>query len=252
MDTQQNELTDKAFWTAYWESKSNLDIFVNRDFLFHKQLQQVVEQHSPQTAIELGGFPGHYAIFLKKHYGLHATLLDYFVHRAILKKVLHKNQLESEAIEIIETDLFKHKPELQYDLVLSCGLIEHFQDTSDILQRHIQFLRPGGTLWLTLPNFRGVNGWVQKYFDRANYDRHYIACMDLDLLRQVCQELGLKNIQVQYIQRFSVWLENKSQKPLLTRVLVKTIWLVGKVLTKFIPFESRLLSPYIMVQAQKA
>lgn len=252
MDTQQNELTDKAFWTAYWESKPNLDIFVNRDFLFHKQLQQVMDRYHPQTAIELGGFPGHYAIFLRKHYGLNTTLLDYFVHRGILQKVLHKNQLKSDDIKVIEADLFQYKPEAQHDLVLSCGLIEHFQNTHDILQRHIQFLKSGGTLWLTLPNFRGVNGWVQKCFDRANYDKHYIDCMDLDLLRQVCHELGLRNIQVQYIQRFSVWLENKSDKPLLTRILVKAIWYAGKVLTKLIPFESKLLSPYIMVQAQKA
>lgn len=251
MEQQSNQLTDKAFWTSYWESKPDLVLSVDREFLFYKQLKQVIDQNHPKTAIELGGFPGHYAIFLKKYFGIQTTLFDYFIHRGILQKVLEKNNLGQTDIHVIEADVFQYTPQEQYDLVLSCGLIEHFQDTRDILQRHIRFLKPGGTLWITLPNFKGVNGWIQKVFDPANYQKHNIHCMDLELLTSISYELGLVAVQVKYIQRFSVWLENKQEKPFLTKIFVKTIWYVGKVLTKLVPFESKLLSPYILLQARK-
>jgi SAM-dependent methyltransferase len=245
-----NELTDQQFWTNYWESKTDLAIEIDKNYLFHKQLETIIKRDKINTAIELGGFPGYYTIFLKKYFGVNSTLFDYFVHADILKKVLAKNQLSIDEISVIESDLFTYQPANKYDLVLSCGLIEHFQDTKDIIKRHIQFLKPGGTLFITLPNFRSVNGWVQRNFDLENYEKHNINCMDPALLSTICTELGLKVRQAGYWGRYSVWLENKSQKSILTKAFIKTIWFAGKIATKIIPIESKLLSPYIVIEAK--
>ncbi len=244
-----NELTDRHFWSNYWESKSGLAVPVGRNYLFHKQLEGIAKGKNIKTAIELGGFPGYYAIFLKKYLEVESTLLDYFVHKGILNTVLIENGLKNEDIHVIEADLFQFNTEKKYDLVLSCGLIEHFYDTKDIISRHIQFLNPGGTLFITLPNFKSVNGWVQKKFDFANYAKHNIGSMDTQYLVGIAKELGLKNIKASYFGNFSVWLENKNQKPRLTKAIVKTLWLTGKVATKLIPIESKALSPYIILEA---
>lgn len=244
-----NHLTDRTFWTRYWESKPDLALTVNRDYLFHEQLEQIIKREQPETAIELGGFPGYYTIFLKKYFGIESTLFDYFVHPDILNSVLLKNGLTQKDIPVIEADLFDYKPEKQYDLVLSCGLIEHFEDTKDIIARHLNFLKPGGTLFITLPNFNSVNGWVQKNFDKENYLKHNIKCMDPELLSGILKELGLKVLKAGYWGRYSVWLENKNEKSALTKAFIKTIWVVGKVATKLIPVESRQLSPYIVLEA---
>ena len=148
--------------------------------------------------------------------------------------------------------MFKYQPQQQYDFVLSCGLIEHFLDTEDIIKRHIAFLKPGGTLFITLPNFKSVNGWFQKKFDKENYDKHNIDCMDPALLAEICEKAGLKEVKSAYFGHFSIWLENEKQRPLLLRLFKKIIWLKGKVLTKIIPFESKGLSPYIILTAKKA
>ena len=245
-----NELTDREFWTNYWESKTDLAIEIDKNYLFHKQLETLVKRDKIATAIELGGFPGYYTIFLKKYLGVSSTLFDYFVHTDLLKKVLEKNQLSIGEISVIESDLFTYQPKETYDLVLSCGLIEHFQDTKDIIKRHIQFLKPGGTLFITLPNFRSVNGWVQRNFDLENYEKHNIDCMDPALLSKICTELGLKVKQAGYWGRYSVWLENKSEKSMLTKAFIKSIWFAGKIFTKVVPIESRLLSPYILLEAK--
>mgnify|MGYP003495625468 FL=1 len=247
-----NALTDRLFWSNYWESKLDLAVRIEPNYLFHQQLLPLIKHAKPDTAIELGGFPGYYSIFLKKYFAIDTTLFDFFVHQGILNKVLAKNGLDDKDVSIIEADLFHFTPSNQYDLVLSCGLIEHFIDTQDVLAHHVKFLKPGGSLFVTLPNFRGVNGWIQRVFDRDNYQKHHIHCMDVALLRRCCHQLGLKNVQVNYTGRFSVWLEHKEQKSWPTRLLVKTIWYLGKLITKLVPFESKCLSPYLVIKAEKA
>lgn len=247
----ENQLTDRQFWTNYWESKPDLAIQIDKNHLFHQQLENLVKINKVQSAIELGGFPGYYSVFLHKYLGVKVTLFDYFIHPEILQKILSKNGLKQNDIEVIENDLFSYQAEQKYDLVLSCGLIEHFKDTKDIIERHLRFLKPGGILLITLPNFRSVNGWVQQTFDMDNYEKHNIECMDTEYLESILKELGLENIKASYFGRYSVWLENKDQKSILTKAFIRAIWFIGKVITTLIPFESKHLSPYIVLEAKK-
>ena len=246
-----NLLTDRDFWVKYWESKTDLSVVIPENYLFHRQLADIVKKDKVETAIELGGFPGYYAVFLKKYLKLDVTLLDYFVHPPITEQLLKTNGLAKDDIHIIETDLFKYKPEQQYDLVLSCGLIEHFNDTADIINRHIAFVKPGGTLLITLPNFKALNGWFQKNFDKENYDKHNIDCMDPALLSKICKDAGLEVVQSKYFGRFSLWLENEKQKSIGVRLLKGSMWLSGKLFTKVFAFDSKQLSPYIILEAKK-
>jgi SAM-dependent methyltransferase len=246
-----NELTDRAFWANYWESKKGLAFRVPGNYTFHKLLKDIVEQNQVKTAIELGGFPGYYAIFLKKYLGLKTTLFDYYVHQRVLKEVLSANELTEKDVEVIEGDLFSYEPKEQYYLVLSCGLIEHFNDTKDIIARHLPFLKPAGTLFITLPNFTGVNGWVQRKYDVSNYEKHNISSMNPELLASYCKELGLKNVEASYYGKFSIWLENRDQQSGFTKAFIKALWFAGKIATKIIPVESKRLSPYIVVKAIK-
>lgn len=245
-----NQLTDREFWTNYWESKPDLVVNIPKNYLFHRQLENIIKRDQTKKAIELGGFPGYYTLFLKKYLNVESTLFDYFIHREVLQRVLERNGLGIDDIGITEADLFNYEPKKEFDLVLSCGLIEHFNDTKDVIGRHINFLKPGGTLFITLPNFRGVNGWVQKIFDRENYLKHNINCMNPDLLAKTASELGLKSVKAHYWGGFSVWLENKGQKSFLTRAFIKMIWGFGKVISKIISVESKLLSPYIVLEAK--
>ncbi|WP_129715339.1 bifunctional 2-polyprenyl-6-hydroxyphenol methylase/3-demethylubiquinol 3-O-methyltransferase UbiG [Pedobacter sp. SYP-B3415] len=246
-----NLLTDRKFWVDYWERKTGLAMPIPEKYLFHRQLKNLITGREIRSAIELGGFPGYYAVFLRKYAGVDVTLLDYFVHQPIVHDLLTVNNLADTDIKIIETDLFQYQPEAQYDLVLSCGLIEHFNDTADIIRRHIAFLKPGGTLFITLPNFHALNGWFQKTFDKPNFDKHNLNSMDPNLLASVCHEAGLKNVQSSYFGKFSIWFEGEHEKPLFARMLKKLTWVSGKVLTKIFPFESKKLSPYIILVAQK-
>ena len=245
-----NLLTDRQFWVNYWESKTGLSVNIPANYLFHKELASIITTQNVKTAIELGGFPGYYAIYLKKYRQMQTTLLDYFIHQGLVNQLLEKNGLQNGDINIIEADLFNYTPAEQYDMVLSFGLIEHFSDTKSIIKTHLAFLKPGGTLFITLPNFTGVNGWVQRKFDRENYDKHYIESMNPALLADYCRKLGLKNVEAYYHGGFSIWLENKAHQNATTKGFVKSLWFAGKVISKAIRTESKLLSPYIVLKAE--
>ena len=76
-----NELTDKAFWVNYWESKKGLAFKVPGNYTFHKLIKNIVDEKHPATAVELGGFPGYYAIFLKKYFGLKKYHANFFIEK---------------------------------------------------------------------------------------------------------------------------------------------------------------------------
>lgn len=244
-------LTDRNFWESFWNSKTGLIFRIKKDYVFGERLSKAVHDIQAKTAIELGGFPGYYGIYFKKYLNLDTTLFDYFISKDIINQLLIANDLNEDDIHIIEADLFNYQPERQFDMVSSFGLIEHFSDTKDIIFRHIRFLKPGGVLFITLPNFRSINGWVQKTFDKNNYDKHNINSMDPEFLSSIAGQLGLKEVKACYYGRFSIWLENREQHSVFTRALVKILWYAGKVPTKILGFESKWLSPYIILQCKR-
>ena len=247
----EQNLTDRPFWKAFWESKKDLIFYIKPNYVFGDILAKLIAEKKIKTAIELGGFPGYYAAYLKKYQHLDTTLFDYYIHPGLIDRLLEKNGLKPGDINIVEADLFTYHPDKLYDMVLSFGLIEHFNDTRSIIETHLQFLKPGGTLFITLPNFTGVNGWIQRKFDKENYDKHNISSMDPKQLVEYCKQLGLKDVESYYHGRFSVWLENRAQQGALVKALVKSIWFTGKAATKLIPVESKALSPYIVLKAVK-
>jgi hypothetical protein len=246
-----NQLTSKEFWLRYWESKDDVVKQVPRKFLFSDMLDKVMGMTKVRTSLELGGFPGHYSIYLKKFHKVKTTLLDYVIHPRLLKELQEANGLQPGEVISMEEDLFSHQPEQRYDLVFSNGLIEHFKDTEDIIRQHVKYLEKDGVLWLSLPNLTGMNGLVQQWFDKENYDIHYIECMDPEYLAGICRKLGLKDVQAYYYGKFSVWLEKKPTTTFAARAAMRSIWVAGKVFFKLVPVETRFFSPYIMVTARK-
>ncbi len=246
----EQNLTDRSFWKAFWESRKNLIFYIKPNYVFGDILAKLITEKQVKNAIELGGFPGYYATYLKKYQHLDTTLFDYFIHEGLINQLLETNGLKPGDINIIEADLFEYKPEKPYDMVLSFGLIEHFNDTKAIIATHLQFLKPAGVLFITLPNFKGINGWIQRKFDKENYDKHNINSMDLQLLAKCCEDLGLTEIETYYHGKFTVWLENKSEQGAMTKAFVKAVWWMVK-LAKIIPFTNKALSPYIVVKAVK-
>lgn len=251
MEKKEEALTDRAFWLRYWESKTDLIQTVEDRNFFSELFAEIIQKEKTTTAIELGGFPGHFSIYLKKKYNLDIALFDFVIHEKLITQLLQRNELRRDELQTLEGDIFQYQPQQQWDLVFSLGLIEHFKDTQAIVHQHLAYVKPGGTLLLTIPNLRGLNGWIQKTFDPSNYSKHYLHLMDPVYLKSVVEKEGLEVQRAEYYGKFTTWLENRKEKSFFAKLTERFIWFSGKVITTIIPMRNRSFSPYIIVVAKK-
>ena len=101
------KLTERDFWIKYWESKPDLVKEVPLLTAYDTVFDKVLKNNQISTTIELGGFPGHFSIFLKKKYQIQPTLLDYVIHEKMYHEILRLNEFTEEDIPAIEADLFQ-------------------------------------------------------------------------------------------------------------------------------------------------
>ncbi len=59
-----------------------------------------------------------------------------------------------------------------FDVVVSFGVIEHFEHTAGCLNALSEFLKPGGVAITIIPNMVGLLGFFQKLMDQRVFDIH--------------------------------------------------------------------------------
>lgn len=251
---EKTGLTDYHFWKNYWLSKTDLITRIPDRYPFTAELRNLIKLKKTSTLLEIGGFPGYYSVWAGKEFQIKSTLLDFVILPELVDQLKVANDFEGE-IKILEVDLFSEnaftKELNSFDLVISNGLIEHFPDTHDIVKKHVQFLKNEGQLFISLPNFKGLNGWFQKTFDPENYAKHHIPCMDINFLSSICTHLGLKNVQVSYTGGFMLWLENEASQPAWVKLFKKACWLPLKIFFTLIPIQTKTFAPYLLIIAEK-
>lgn len=249
----QENLTSREFWFGYWQKKMDTGQIplIDEPSLVTGPLINSISAAGANDIVEIGGFPGAFALQAKKRLHVQASIFDYVIHPDFLQTFLTANHFQQDSLHVIEGDIHSHVPEKKFDYVFSVGLVEHFENTSDIIEKHLRFCKDNGTIFIILPNFTGINGWLNKKFDPENYHIHNIKSMEPALLHQVAKQLKLENVRVFYFGKFSVWLENYAKLSGFRKLIFKTCWLMGKVFTRIVPIESRLLSPYIALEATK-
>jgi SAM-dependent methyltransferase len=200
-------LTDTAHWSEYW--KSRRPEVVPEQWYYADLMRRAVAERGYSSFLELGGFPGAFAVYARRFLGFtDVGLLDAFVDHDHLADVLLVNGLAESDVEVYEGDLFDTEPPRRYDVVLSGGLVEHFSDPAEALERHHRWVAPGGTIVVTVPNFRGLNGEVQRRFNPENLALHNEAVMLPDTLADALSAAGdLEAVEGFYYGPFRAWLE---------------------------------------------
>jgi SAM-dependent methyltransferase len=237
-----NTLTDRIFWKEYWKNYQYKK--VPQKMFFDKYLPSSI---SGKTFIEIGGFPGTMSIYFHKKYNCTVSLLDYYIDKEMTNKLEQANDIPKDTVKCIESDFFDFNSKQLYDIVFSYGFIEHFDDTYDVIKRHVDLLAPTGNLLIILPNFLGLNGWIQRRFDRETFDVHNLKSMELIRLRKIMSSFNLNNVKIEYTKKPIVWLESK---PTISHLIKLSVKILSYTL-KLIPIRCRLLSPFIVISADK-
>lgn len=198
--------------------------------------------------IEIGGFPGILAGYLKKKFDYDTTILDYVIHPKLVHKVENLYSLEKGSLKTIKSDFLTYNSDEKYDIVISNGFVEHFENWHNILERHFNLLSERGVLLVIIPNFLEINGYCQKIFDKNNFKKHNLKAMDIKEIQIFLNTKKYTNSLVRYIGKPTIWIEPDAPVNQLTKTIINYL---RKVL-KRIPFKkNKLLAPYILIIALK-
>lgn len=232
------KFTEQSDWENYWRNQE----IVPYERLFIEHYLQFLPKQG--KLIEIGGFPGKFAGYFKTKFDYEVTILDYVLFPETVRNVEKAYGLPEGSIQEVKADFFNYQSPEKFDVVTSVGFIEHFDDTALVLKKHVDLMKPGAALLVTLPNFAGVNGWVQKFFDPRNYAIHNIKSMDIRLLKDIMGRLGMSRFTVEYHGKPTIWLEADAP----VRPVVRNLLMFMAKVIKRIPFrKNRLLAPHIVI-----
>jgi len=227
------ELTEKIFWEKFWNNIS-LPQKVDYSFKNDRIIAETIKKHIPsankdKTVIEIGCAPGKWLVMFNKELGYKIAGLEYS-EPAFIKTLenFEINEIGKEDTEIELVDFLNANLKKTYDVVISLGFIEHFDDIENIFTKHFELLNNSGYLILGVPNFRGLNYFIQKlidkYIDQKIIPNHNLKVMNPKTLDSFAKKLNLKKVFSAHIGGFEPGLFNASViKPRFLRYSVSKI-----------------------------
>lgn len=251
------ELTEVKFWDEYW-ANCRLPNTVDYSFSFERCLAQALKESLPAMqgeVLEVGCAPGKWLAFMATEFGLKPNGIEYS--EAGMSATLRNFQLLGLTSGRIQTgDFFQIRPDRQFDVVMSFGFIEHFTDVDEVVALHMQWLKPGGTLILGVPNFRGIYYFLQKMLDKEILAKHNLDIMSLEYFHHLADRYNLKPITIRYLGSFEPSLPIAPQgrnNPLQFAVRV-ILWLARRVrhFKLFDKINGRFFSSHILAVYKKS
>lgn len=196
-------LTDATFWENYWAS-CKLPNVVDEGFSFDRCLSRELEKilkDCTGNVLEVGCAPGRWLAFLATRIGLKPSGIEYSKKGMEVTKE-NFSLLGIKCEDIWSGDFFEIPPQRTYDVVMSQGFIEHFDNATEVIEQHLLWLKPGGILVLGVPNFLGVYHTIQSILDPSLLEKHNLTIMNLDYFRRIGEEHKLKLKYLSYLGSF--------------------------------------------------
>jgi len=238
--------TEKEYWDDRWD-KIQLPA-IHEPTTRHpvaREILRVFRDCLPQgdlSVVEIGGAPGRHCAYLSKYHGYRPSIIEYS--EIGCRKTRENFDLLGLDVTIHQRDFFSDLSDLpRFDVVMSFGFIEHFDDVPDVLGRHVQLLRPGGILILGVPNFRGISRKVLAWQAPEMLARHNLEAMDLRNWAVLEDKYGLTPLFKGYIGGFQPKDLKRCERRTPMRLLVRWFFkMLQSVLAPF-PFLRRWNSP---------
>jgi SAM-dependent methyltransferase len=175
--------------------------------LFHVIYPAFLPSGEEIRAIEIGSAPGRHLVRMRHELGCDVWGLEYSPEGAETNRKLFAVS-GIDPGHVIEADLFDDglDPSLtdRFDIVISRGFIEHFDDPAGAIDRHLRLLRPGGTLVISIPNMRGANYLQSLLFCRRLIPLHNREIMRLKSFRSLFDPGRLESVFCGYYGTFRV------------------------------------------------
>lgn len=255
----RDALTEPKFWNSYWQGQP-LPSVIDKSFSFDRCLADKLEEiggsisaknsvnGEKKSVMEIGAAPGKWLTVFSS-LGMDVSGIEYSQEGI---RYLRDNMNMHGVLpkELIEADFFLIKPRCEFDIVMSFGFVEHFKDVEAVILRQSEWLLPGGTLIIGVPNFRGLHGIIQKIFDREVLDYHNIGIMSRSYFQSFDGKGKLRLESFDFIGSFEPALPMTTRprraKALMIRSVLKVLSLIRK-LRFFDRLNSSFFSSYMLV-----
>jgi SAM-dependent methyltransferase len=259
---------DKAgvgYWDDVWEGEALPDPIdpddASLDNEVNRQIDRLLgrlfpERQDGRALLEVGAARSAWLPYFARRFGFAVTGLDYSARGAEqARQILAAADV---AGHVVQADMFVPPAELldRFDVVISFGVVEHFDDTAAALAALARFARRGGVIITSVPNMAGWVGTLQRRLNPSVYAVHKpISRADLvkahrtarlELLE--CRHFMGMNWSVVNIAGWQDERRRQRVARILSRVS-KVSWLIERRGLRF-P-RNRLTSPYIVAVARR-
>ena len=196
------ELTSPAFWDAHYEGRlpQPFDPTDWRDYVTIQLARLLASLGlADKRVLEIGGGDARLLAWLAKtHPSGRFAVLDRSSKGCSLARSRARN--EKVPLDVYEGDMFAPPAELvgAFDVVISLGLIEHFQDTSEAIAAKRVFLKPGRVMFSLIPNLASpIYRYLTRRWSVRVLNMHVV--LSLAKLVQAHMKAGLEVIDYGYL-----------------------------------------------------
>lgn len=238
---------------AYWDNKFQLPIRarlpskLNVDVL---NLTRLLKTHvrPSNRYIEIGCAPGKMLAWVVSVLKAEATGLDYSG-PGIAKCRRLFNKLGLKVNLYHENFLDHHIPLSTFDVVSSFGLIEHFDDARLAVKIHLTLAKPGGLVLITIPNYQGIYGLLQRWCDAPNLELHNLNVMTPSALTALVDSKNVKSVRAYHFGTMSPFLVNFDKR--MCRFLAEIIYLGINAIGLLQPLTIKAIAPLLVLEIRK-
>ena len=173
----KTSLMTRDYWSKTYRREPRMRL-PSSLFVGTRNIQRILLPHikTQMSFLEIGCAPGKILAWVANTFDAHVSGVDYAETGIEMSKKLFLS-LGIEA-DLRCEDIFDTTFESgSFDVVYSAGLIEHFNDPSDVVRRHIDLCKPGGISIIVIPNYGGIYGMIQKCLDPENLALHNLKIM---------------------------------------------------------------------------
>jgi len=243
------KLTDDKFWDNYWKKVKvpcRIDLTFSFDRCLEKTFSRFLKADPNVKLIEIGCAPGRWLVYFHEKYSYQISGIDNS--ETGVRKTHDNLRYHNIDRKIHRADLLKFRTPGRYDVVLSLGFIEHFEEVDEVIEKHLSLLKPGGKLILGIPNFKGINFLIQKYMCADLLAKHNLRIMNRGFFENLPQRFPLERIFVGYVGGFEPALFWAPKPNFFSRVILKALGALGLLRRNSLldNLNSRLFSSYII------
>jgi len=244
-----NDLTAVDHWNEAWAHEIRLRlpspwIIPTRDL--QRLIAPLVQPGQP--VLEIGCAPGKMLAWVAAALGARVSGLDYSP-RGLgqARRLFDALQLNADfRCEDLRQTTF---PAASFDFVYSIGVIEHFADPRGIVRDHLSLVRPGGTVLMTVPNYRGMYGYLQRYFDADSLLLHNLDIMSCDALAHLVPEDEPYRVRAYPAGRLSPWVLSTGKR--WPGTIARSVSYAVNAIALLQPFEIAAIAPMLVLEVTR-